>query len=76
MVTETLSRQVAAEVRAHLARRGLKGVDLAACLECSQQSASDRLNGRVKFTLDELDRIATWVGVSPTDFFPTPVRAA
>ncbi|HEY0889595.1 MAG TPA: helix-turn-helix domain-containing protein [Nocardioides sp.] len=63
MVTASLRQQVAAEIRAEMARQRKTGVDLARLLQCSQQSASRRLNGGLGLDLDELPVIADWLGV-------------
>ena len=46
-----------------MARQKRTGVELAAVLSCSQQSASRRLNGGQGLDLDELPLIAEWLGV-------------
>ena len=50
-----------------MARKRLTGTDLASCLQISQQSASDRLTGKVRVSLDEVAEIATWLGVDVVD---------
>jgi transcriptional regulator with XRE-family HTH domain len=59
----TLRQATAAELRAEMARQRKTGVELAALLECSQQSASRRMNGDVDMSLDEIAKIADWLGV-------------
>jgi transcriptional regulator with XRE-family HTH domain len=63
----TLRDQVAAELRAEMARQRKTGVGLASLLKCSQQSASRRLNGEVPIDFDELAKIADWLGISAPD---------
>lgn len=60
----SLRQQVAAELRAEMARQRKTGIELASLLKCSQQSASRRLNGDVDINLDEVAKIATWLGLS------------
>lgn len=62
-----LRQRVAAELRAEMARQKRTGVDLAAALKCSQQSASRRLNGGQGLDLDELPVIAEWLGIDVMD---------
>lgn len=50
-----------------MARQKRTGTELAAVLQCSQQSASRRLNGGQGLDLDELPVIAEWLGVSVFD---------
>lgn len=66
-VNTSLSGIVAGNLRAEMARQKLGGVDLAALLKCSQQSASRRVTGVQAIDLDELPRIAEWLGVSVFD---------
>jgi transcriptional regulator with XRE-family HTH domain len=60
----------AAEVRAEMARQRKTGVGLAEALGLSQQTVSRRLTGQITFSLDELDRVAVWLGVDVLTFFP------
>ena len=46
-----------------MARQKRTGVELASVLNCSQQSASRRLNGGHGLDLDELPVIAEWLGI-------------
>lgn len=50
-----------------MARQRRTGVELAAVLKCSQQSASRRINGGQGLDLDELPVIADWLGVNVMD---------
>lgn len=50
-----------------MARQKRTGVELAAVLQCSQQSASRRLSGGAGLDLDELPLIAEWLGISVLD---------
>lgn len=62
MIT-TPAERVAAEVRAYLARQRKTQGDLAVALGISQQSVSRRMTGAQPFDVDELHRIAAWLGV-------------
>lgn len=72
--SSTLSQIVAGEIRAEMARQKRTGVELAAVLHCSQQSASRRVAGAQTIDLDELPLIAEWLGVSVMDLL-VPGRA-
>jgi transcriptional regulator with XRE-family HTH domain len=63
--TPTLRSYVAEEVRVWLTRRRLSGVKLAAAIGRSQPYVSRRLNGETAFDVDDLERIAAVLGVSP-----------
>ena len=56
-----VSRRVAAEIRALMARQNRKQVDLAAHLGMSQPAVSTRLNGQQALTIDELIAIGTFL---------------
>jgi transcriptional regulator with XRE-family HTH domain len=62
--------QVAEEVRAAMARQSLTGSDLARHLGISQATASRRLAGVAAFDVDELVRVAAWLGVDPSALLP------
>lgn len=63
MTEQTRSERVAANVRAEMARHGYSQRQLAGELDIAQQNLSQRLNGRVPFDINELDRIAAVLGV-------------
>ena len=60
----TLVPLVAAEVRAHLARKRLSQVDFAAAVGISRAALSRKLAGDVPFTFGELVRVADHMGVA------------
>lgn len=68
---QTYSEQVAAEVRAQLARAGKDTADLASMLGVSRPTASSRWNGSKPYTLDELHAIAEALSV-PVDVLVLP----
>lgn len=76
MSTQRVAEHVVGEVRAHMARKRLTGVELAECLNVSQQSASDRLTGKVRMSLDETYLVAQWLEVDVADLFPRAEVAA
>lgn len=62
--------QIAAEVRAEMARQRRASRDLAALLGIDQGSASLRLQGERSFRAEELARVAEWLGVPVSQFIP------
>lgn len=60
-----LKERVAEEVRVLMTRHRIKQSDLASVLRISQGQVSARLNGRVEFTVSELEAVARYFGVSP-----------
>lgn len=54
-----------AEVRANMARFGLKQKDLGDLLQINQSQASKKLRGITALTFDEVDIIADWFSTSP-----------
>lgn len=72
----TLADMVAAEVRAHLARRQFTGAGLAVALGKSEMYVSRRLRGDVPFDLIDIEQAAQYLGVSVADLLPATERAA
>jgi transcriptional regulator with XRE-family HTH domain len=72
----TLAGRVAAEVRAHLARRQFTGAGLAAALGKSEMYVSRRLRGDVPFDLIDIEQAAQYLGVAVADLLPATERAA
>jgi transcriptional regulator with XRE-family HTH domain len=70
-----MRHQVAAEVRAEMARQRLSGRALAARLGWPQNRLSRRLAGDIPFTVDDLAAIAALLEVPVTRFFATPSGA-
>ncbi|MEU4391610.1 helix-turn-helix transcriptional regulator [Kribbella sp. NPDC023855] len=60
-----LTEQVAAEVRAHMARARINQTQLAEVLGITQSSVSKRLRGVIAFNVDELQQVAGLLGVHP-----------
>lgn len=65
-----LSTQVAEEVRAMMARRRISGRKLAEMLDVSPSWVSYRMTGVTPIGLDDLQRIASALGVQPSDLMP------
>lgn len=63
MERETRSQQVAAEIRAVLARNQTSGKQLAGHLGISQFAVSRRLRGETPFSVDELSATADFLGI-------------
>lgn len=61
---QRLRDQVAANVRAELARLNVPQVRVAQALGLTQQAVSQKLGGHRPFTLDDLEVIAPLVGMS------------
>jgi hypothetical protein len=64
---DTFSTSIAQAVRAELGRQGRKLNALVAPLGLSWPTVSSRLNGHTPFTADELDRIASFLGITAYD---------
>ena len=63
----TLNETVAANTRAELARRGVKQADLALTVGWTKATASRRLSGSTEWTATDLDRVATFLGLTVAD---------
>jgi transcriptional regulator with XRE-family HTH domain len=72
----TLADMVAAEVRAHLARRQLTGTAFANAIGRSEMYVSRRLRGEIPFDLADIEQVATFLGITVADLLPAPERAA
>lgn len=69
MSTNTsLQQTVAARVRAVMAARKLDLTDVSGPLGISTNALSRRLNGRVSFSIAEIEKLAHILGYSPSDF--------
>lgn len=67
---ETLSAQVAAEIRAWMGRLDVRQSELARRLKETDQWVSMRLKGRTPIDLNELQRIASALGIEVGQLFP------
>jgi transcriptional regulator with XRE-family HTH domain len=65
-----VTRAVAAEVRAQMARQQVTGKSIARELSLSQQSISLRLTGKVPFDISELAQVARILGVRIASLIP------
>jgi transcriptional regulator with XRE-family HTH domain len=68
--SETLSAQVAEEIRAMLARRRVSGRELARRLAVSSPWVSNRLTGHQEIGLNDLERIADALDVEVAELLP------
>jgi len=75
-MTQTLSRAVAAEIRAEMGRSQTSGASLAQDLGVSAAWVSYRINGRQEIGLDELERIADVLRVPISRLMPKQISAA
>lgn len=64
------NEHIAAEVRAHLARRRRSGKQLASALDLSAFAVSRRLRGQTPFSASELQATAGFLGVDVADLLP------
>lgn len=64
---DTFSASIAAAVLAELGRQGKKRTDLTTPLGLSRPTISGRLNGHTPFTADELDKVASFLGITAFD---------
>ena len=60
---ESLSTQVAANVRAEMARQRKRQADLGEVLGLTQGAVSKRMSGTVALDVDEVGKIASFLGV-------------
>ncbi|WP_372593576.1 helix-turn-helix domain-containing protein [Actinotalea sp.] len=64
---DDLTDVVTSNVRAEIARRRLSQRRACVGLGLSQQALSDRLTGRVRLTIDDLARFASFLGLEPSE---------
>lgn len=57
-------------IRAEMARRRLSQTELAGVLGISQTAVSRRLSGDTRFSVDELLKVAGWLGVPAASLLP------
>lgn len=73
---QTTSQLTAGAVRAELARHRISGRKLGREIGWSLGTTSRRLNGQSPITVDELTRIAGFIGVPLTALLPEQTTAA
>lgn len=71
-MTSSLSLNVASNVRAELARRGMSQKDLADALGLTQTAISNRVRGVIAFDVDELASVAQKLGVRVESLIAVP----
>ncbi len=71
--SSTVHLQVAAEVRAHLARQRISGRRAAFALGWKQPYIARRLSGEVPFDVTDLAKLAELLGLPVTSFFDNHV---
>lgn len=67
---DSFREQVAAEVRAEMARQNISQETLSRAMNMNQATLSRRLNGRLPFTTDELAAAAHALGCPVNRFIP------
>lgn len=68
--TSSAVHVLAAEIRAHLARRQLTQHQLGEAIGLSPQSVSLRMNGRVPWTFEEVLKVAQWLEIPVASLIP------
>jgi predicted transcriptional regulator len=68
VLDEPRYKRVAREVDAAVRWAGYKQKDLAPVLGLSPGQVSQRISGKIEFTISELDKIAEWLGRRYADF--------
>ena len=63
----TWSARVAAEIRAEMAAQHRTGEALARVLGVTEPTIGSRLDGEIPFDLVELERVADWLGLAPSE---------
>lgn len=67
-----LSDRVSTEIRVEMARQRLSQTDLADRLNVAQPWVSRRLSGKTPITLEDLERVASGLGVDVVDLMGGP----
>ncbi len=67
----SLSEYAARKIRGHLGEERISVAALARKLGWSQSYLARRVDGRVAFDLDDLEKVAEEIGVQVTDLLPT-----
>lgn len=56
--------QIAANTRAAKARRQATDADIAQALDITRPGVSDRMNGKVRWQIEELEKLAAFLGTT------------
>lgn len=70
IATQKFSQVVAARVRVVIAERGIKKNELAKPLGITPDQVYRKTSGQVPFSLEDLDIVASVLGVTPAEFIP------
>lgn len=62
-MAQTHAERVGAAVRAEMTRRKITQAEVSACIGLTQQAVSRRLAGQVPFDVNELAKIADYLGL-------------
>ena len=76
MDTENWRNRVAGEIRAHIARAGLRYADIAKQTGMAPSTLSRKLNGESVITVDDLLRIAGGLDIPVKDLLPVGIDRA
>lgn len=76
MPSESLAQRVGDNVRAEMARQRVTQSVMAKGLAMQQQALSRRISGRTPFNVEELHRVAEFLGVSTADLMADVVSRA
>ncbi|MGE0403111.1 MAG: hypothetical protein AB7T06_40770 [Kofleriaceae bacterium] len=69
-----LGEQISRLVKAQIALAGVKHVDVERAIGISHNAAARRWIGETRWRADELDRIATWLGIDRELLLPDSMR--
>ena len=75
-MTNTPTVVLGRNIRAEMARRGIRQHQLAKHLGMSQSSLSKRLRGDIPLNVNDLNLIAVHLGVDPASLLAEPMGAA
>lgn len=73
MQQSTVADGIRAEIRAALARQDKTQAELGEAIGLSQQSVSERMRGRVDWSVTEVAAAADWLGLPLVALFPQAV---
>ena len=70
--TERLADRVVSEVRAWRGRLNLTQSELGRIIGVGQTGISDRMRGKMEFSLTEIESLAVAFGIDPVELMPPP----
>lgn len=75
IVTHNAAQRAATEIRGLMGARRLGAADLASVIDVSASTAKRRMAGESDLTLNELEAIAKWLGVTVARIIAPPADA-